>query len=119
MDVGTEGQGAVSFLLMAVTILMLVSGWKLFSKAGKPGWAIVVPFYNVIVMLEIVNRPVWWILLMLIPVVNLVVSVIVVVDLAKSFGKDVLYALGMILLSIVFYPMLAFGSAPYTQPQRA
>jgi TctA family transporter len=116
---GTEGSGAAGVLIFAVGILMLVSGWKLFAKAGKPGWAIIVPIYNVIVMLQIVNRPLWWILLMLIPVVNIVVGIVVVIDLAKSFGKSGLYALGLVLLSVIFYPMLAFGGALYTEPQRA
>jgi hypothetical protein len=116
--VGTEGLGANSVLYLGVVVLMIASGWKLFVKAGKPGWAAIVPIYNVIVTLQIVNRPVWWILLMLIPGVNLVVGIILIVDLAKCFGKDALYAACLILLSVVFYPMLAFGQAPYTQPHR-
>jgi hypothetical protein len=93
--------------------LMICSMMGVFIKAGKPWWAALIPIYNMVVMLEIVGRPVWWVLLMFIPLANLVVMFIVVHDLSKAFGKDISYTLGMIFLGIVFYPMLAFGSARY------
>jgi hypothetical protein len=101
---------------LAVILLMLVSMWKVFTKAGKPGWAALIPIYNMIVWLEIVGRPMWWIALMLIPFVNIVVAIIVTNDLAKSFGKEVGWTVGLILLPIIFYPMLAFGNAKYNGP---
>ena len=88
----------------------------MFVKAGKPGWAFIVPIYNIIVILEIVGRPTWCVLLWLIPCVNLVVVIIVMIDLAKSFGKDVVFALGLIFLGFVFMPILGFGSAEYKGP---
>jgi hypothetical protein len=108
--------GAYFIVWLIVAVVMIVAMWKIFDKAGKPGWAVLIPIYNIIVMLEIVGRPVWWIFLMLIPFVNFVVGIIVIVDLAKSFGKDVGFAIGMILLSFIFYPILGFGSARYLGP---
>ncbi len=100
-------------------VLSLVVAWKIYTKAGKPGWAAIVPIYNVLVMLEIVGRPMWWIALLLIPVANIVVCIILINDLAKSFGKDVGWTLGLIFLSFIFYPTLAFGSSKYVGPAAA
>ena len=108
--------GAFILVWMAVFLLYVISGWVIFSKAGKPGWAVLVPIYNIIVLLEIVGRPIWWIVLLLIPFVNIIVWLILVVDLAKSFGKGVGYVLGLIFLPPIFYPMLAFGSSKYVGP---
>jgi len=109
------GMGGMGFLIvcLAVMIVCIAAGWKVYEKAGKPGWAFIVPIYNVIVLLEIVNRPMWWIILMLIPVVNMVVGIIVMVRLAQSFGKGVGFAVGMLFLPFIFYPILGFGDAQY------
>lgn len=106
------------FMLCVVgfVALMFASMWVVYTKAGKPGWAAIVPIYNVIVKLDIVGRPLWWLLLLLIPLVNLVVWVVMSIDLAKSFGKDALYGIGLALLPFVFHPMLAFGTATYQGP---
>lgn len=93
--------------------------WKIFAKAGKPGWACLVPFYNLIVLLEIVGRPLWWIVMLLIPFVNLVFVFIIAIDLAKSFGKGTGFAMGLIFLSPIFYLILGFGSARYHGPAAA
>jgi len=117
-DLGTTpsagiGAGLVVIYLIVI-LIMVISLWKIFSKAGKPGWAAIIPIYNAIVMLEIVGKPLWWFILLLIPVVNIVISIIVAVELAKKFGKGPGFAVGLILLSIIFYPILAFGGAQYT-----
>lgn len=101
------------------TILMLCSVMGIFIKAGKPWWAAIVPIYNIIVLLEILGRPIWWIVLMFIPVVNFIISIVLANDLSKAFGKDIGYTLGLIFVGFVFYPMLAFGSAQYRGPQAA
>ena len=88
----------------------------MFVKAGQPGWASIIPIYNGIVVLQIAGRPVWWILLYLIPVVNLIIAIIVMVDFAKSFGKGVGFALGLIDLGFIFMPILAFGDSQYLGP---
>lgn len=109
------------FLLLgwlAVIVFFIVAGWKLFTKAGKPGWAVLIPFYNVIVMLEIVDCPRWWIFLLFIPIVNIVIGIIVLNDLSKSFGKGSGFTVGLIFLNIIFFPILAFGKSQYTKPIR-
>ena len=100
----------------ALVVLMVAALWKVYTKAGKPGWAAIVPIYNLVVNLQIVGRPIWWILLLFIPLVNLVVWIILSIDLAKSFGKDALYGIGLALVPFVLYPMLGFGSAAYGGP---
>ena len=98
---------------IGVIVLVIVSIWKIFEKAGKPGWAAIIPIYNMIVLLEIVKKPIWWIVLMLIPLVNIVVAIIVYVELAKAFGKSAGFGIGMIFLSFIFLPLLAFGDDQY------
>ncbi len=108
------GIGAgMMILYFVVLIFMLIVWWKIFTKAGKPGWGILIPIYNIILMLEIAGRPDWWFLLMLIPGVNFVISIIVILDLAKAFGKGTGFGIGMLFLGIIFYPILAFGDAKY------
>lgn len=109
----------INCVSLILTIITIVGMWKLFVKADKPGWAAIVPIYNVIVLLEIVGRPLWWIILLLIPLVNLVILIMVTVDLAKSFGQGVGYAIGLLLLPFIFYPMLGFGDATYQGPVAA
>lgn len=108
---------AAGFLVVwAVVVLFVIAvGWKLFAKAGKPGWAVLVPIYNIIVAVQIMGKPGWWFLLMLIPGVNIVLAGLM---FAKVFGKSTGFALGLIFLSVIFYPILAFGNAQY-QPQAA
>ena len=106
------GTGVLIFWF-AVMILMIVSMWKIFTKAGKPGWAAIIPIYNIIVLLEIAGKPLWWIILFFIPLVNLIAAILVTVAFAKSFGKGAGFAIGLLLLGIVFYPILAFGDATY------
>jgi len=103
-------------LWLAILILVIAALWKVFEKAGKPGWAAIVPIYNLIVLLEIAGKPAWWVILMLIPFVNFVVAIIVFIALAKNFGKGAGFAFGLLLLPMIFYPMLAWGDARY-QPQ--
>ena len=99
------------------TILIIAAWWKIFSKAGQPGWAAIIPIYNWIVWCKIVGRPAWWVLLLLIcfPIFFIILSI----DLAKSFGKGVGFAIGLILLSVIFFPILGFGSATYQGPSAA
>ena|SRR5436305_516286 len=109
--------GGVFFLIwLAVIVLVFVSLWKLFEKAGKPGWAGIVPIYNAIVLLEIVGRPLWWIVLLLVPCVNFVVGIMLCLDVAKSFGKTPAFGIGLAFLGFIFFPLLAFGDARYVGP---
>jgi hypothetical protein len=108
--------GATFVIVLAVIALVFVSLWKIFEKAGKPGWAGIVPFYNMIVLLEIVGRPLWWIVLLLVPCVGIVVAILLCIDLAKAFGKSPAYGVGLALLGFIFFPMLALSDARYVGP---
>lgn len=115
-DSGALGSifGAVIGLVgLAVAILMIASAWKIFEKAGHPGWASIVPIYNLYIMLQIIERPTWWLILLFIPMVNAIVILIIYIELAQAFGKDLLYGLGMVFLSVIFFPMLGFGDSRY------
>ena len=105
--------GALGLVWLALIVLVIAGLWKIFVKAGEPGWAAIIPIYNLVVILKIVGRPVWWIVLFLIPFVNLIMAFIVAFDTAKVFGKGAGFALGMIFLAPIFYPVLGFGSAKY------
>ena len=104
---------------LAFTILMIAASWKIYSKAGQPGWACIIPIYNLYIWCQIVGRPWWWILLMLIPLVNFIILIILYIDMAKSFGKGVGFGIGLILLPIIFCPILGFGGATYQGPAAA
>lgn len=101
-----------------VGIFFIICMWKIYAKAGKPGWAAIIPIYNIIVQLEIINRPVWWLVLLFIPFVNIVIMIIMTIDMAKSFGRSTGFGIGLLFLSIIFYPILAFGSSTYTKIER-
>ncbi len=106
--------GAAAFIIPLLIFLLMVAGlWKMFQKAGEPGWAAIIPIYNMYIALKIIGRPVWWLILFFIPVVNFIVGIIVTIDLAKAYGQGIGYAIGMLILPIIFYPLLGFGSATY------
>jgi hypothetical protein len=106
--------GPIFWICEIVFIVLMIAGmWKVFSKAGQPGWAAIIPIYNVYIMCKVAGRPGWWLLLFLIPIVNVIIAIIVNVDISKRFGKGVGFALGMIFLPFIFWPILGFGSAQY------
>lgn len=99
---------------LAVVVLAIVIMWKFYQKAGRPGWASIVPFYNTWVLCEIAGRPGWWMFLQFIPIVNLVVTIIIALDIAKKFGKSGAFGIfGLWLFSIIGYAILAFGDSKY------
>ena len=98
------------------SLVMIAGGWKMFVKAGQPGWAVLVPLYNAIIFLKIVGRPTWWVVLTMIPFVNTVIVFILNIDMAKSFGKGVGFGIFMALFPAIGVPMLGFGSAQYQGP---
>ena len=99
---------------LAIFVLIIAGFWKVFTKAGHPGWAAIIPIYNVYILLKIAGRPAWWLLLFLIPLVNLIVGIVVSIDVAKAFAKGVGFGLGLFFLGFIFYPILGFGSDTYT-----
>ena len=108
--------GVFIFISLAIGLIMIISLWKIFSKAGKPGWAAIIPIYSSIVLLEIVGKPVWWFILFLIPIVNIIIIIMVIHRLSVSFGKDVGTTLLLLFLPFIGFPMLGFGGAKYTGP---
>jgi len=118
-DVEVEFQiGPVGLLIwLAILIVVFAGVWKTFTKAGKPGWGAIIPIYNIILLLEIAGRPIWWIILFFIPLVNIIVAILVPIDIAKNFGKGIGFGLGLAFLGFIFFPILGFGSAQY-QPMR-
>src|SRR5712672_3351597 len=119
VEYSTEGNppSPVSIIFgLLIALLIIVAMWKVFTKAGQPGWASIIPIYNLYIWCKIVGRPWWWILLLLIPLVNFIIAIILLIDLAKSFGKGVLFGIGLLLLPFIFFPILGFGSAQYQGP---
>lgn len=119
----SRGSSVVGLLLvvvyLAVIVLVIVGFWKCFEKAGQPGWAAIIPIYNLYIMCKIAGRPGWWVLLFFIPVVNLIITIIVSIDVARSFGKGTGFGLGLAFLNFIFYPVLGFGDAQYHGPAAA
>ena len=106
------GGGALLLVVWLAIIVAVIAGvWKVFVKAGQPGWGALIPIFNIYLLIKIAGKPDWWLILMLIPLVNVVVSIIVSVNIAKNFGKETGFALGLIFLGFIFYPILGFGDA--------
>ena len=102
-----------TLIWLALTILMIVSMWKLFTKAGQPGWACIIPIYNIYVFLKIAGKPGWWLILFFVPVLNFIFGIIALAAFAQNFGKGAGFIVGLIFLPIIFYPILAFSGAKY------
>jgi Family of unknown function (DUF5684) len=101
------------FVWLAIIVVVIASFWVVFTKAGQPGWASIVPIYNLIILLQIAGKPLWWILLLLLPLVNIVIGILVAIEVAKNFGKSAGFGIGLLLLPFIFYPILAWGDARY------
>ena len=113
----SSGVGAGGFFIfIAIYAIAVIPYWVIFTKAGEEGWKALIPIYSTIVLLKVVGRPWWWILLFLIPLVNLVVFVIMLHGLSTSFGHGAGFTLGLIFLSLIFLYILAFGSSTYRGP---
>lgn len=112
------------FVLLAVAIVGIIGLWKTFVKAGQPGWAAIIPIYNFYVLLQVIGRPTWWLVMLLLPIVPfvgpiafMVVYIVIAFDLAKSFGKSPAFGIiALWLFSIVGYLILGFGDAKYVGP---
>ncbi len=107
--------GYLSFIFITV-IIIIIARWKIYDKAGKPGWASIIPIYDTIVLLEIIGKPIWWLVLLFIPFVNIIFAIIIFNALAKSFGKGSGFTVGLIFLPFIFFPILGFGDAQYIGP---
>ena len=109
--------GMFMLVMLAIVVVFIIGMWKVFAKAGQPGWASIIPIYNIYVLCKIAGRPGWWVLLFLIPLVNLIVSIVLAIDVAKSFGQSALFGvLLLFLLSGIGYLILGFGNYRYVGP---
>jgi len=99
-----------------IAVIAIAGQWKTFEKANQPGWACIVPFYNLYVMLKIGGKPEWWLILFLIPGVNVIFIIWTYNMISKSFGKDEGFTLGLTFLGFIFWPILGFGDATYHGP---
>lgn len=106
--------GAYSVVVLAIAIIMIVANWKIFTKAGKPGWASIVPIYNMYVTFQVAGMNGWMFLLLFVPLVNIVVQIMLCLNLAKAFGKSTGFGIGLIFLNPIFLLILAFGNAEYS-----
>ena len=115
METTTQGSLGIvpSLIILAVVVFMIAALWKVFTKAGEPGWACIVPIYNAIVYLKISGKPWWWLFLFFIPFVNFIITLFVSLGLAKNFGKGGGFGVGLWLLGPIFLPILAFGDAKF------
>lgn len=98
---------------LVISVVVIAGFWKVFAKAGQPGWAAIVPFYNVYVMTQIAGKPAWWMVLFFIPLANIIALFVVNIAIAEKFGKGTGFGIGMIFLSFIFWPILGFGDAQY------
>lgn len=106
----------IGIFYLAFLALILISFWKIYEKAGRKGWEGIIPIYNIYVMLQIVGKPGWWLIMYFIPIVNIVYAIWTYNMLSKSFGKDEGFTIGLVLLGIIFFPVLAFSDAHYLGP---
>jgi hypothetical protein len=111
-------------IYLAIIILSIAGLWKTFAKAGQPGWAAIIPIYNVVVMLRIGGQPLWFLVLFLIPLANIFAAFATMFGIARAFGKGVGFGVGLTLLGFIFFPILGFGDArfvgaPQKMPQAA
>jgi hypothetical protein len=107
-------------LYLGLALFYIIASWKIFTKAGQPGWGIFIPIYNIYLGVKIAGKPGWWVLLYFIPLVNLVIAIIVMIDVAKAFGKSTAWGVFLLFLfSFIGIPILGYGKSTYTQPAAA
>lgn len=114
-----QGGSIGPILSLVISIAILIGVGKVFVKAGKPGWACIVPFYNMVVMTEIAGKPILWFFLLFVPFVNIYISIVLIIEIAKRFGKETGFALGLIFLSPIFWCILGYGDAVYQPVETA
>jgi len=121
-DAVTAAEAAVSttmlVIILAMALVVLISLWRVFEKAGEPGWTAIIPLVNYFFLAKAAGKPAWWGILMFVPIMNLIVWFILCIDLAKRFGKGTGFGIGLALLSFIFFPILGFGDAE-AGPSRA
>ena len=110
------GGGIGGIIGLVIAVIVIAGLWKAFQKAGKPGWASIIPIYNIVVLLQIAGKPLWWIILLFIPFVNFIMIILIFIAFAKAYGKGAGFGLGCAFLGVIFIPILGFGDARYVGP---
>ncbi|MDO9397881.1 MAG: DUF5684 domain-containing protein [Herbiconiux sp.] len=114
-----ESSAPANFLGFALFVLYLIGVWFTFLKADRPGWAAIVPFYHWYVLCKVAGKPGWWWILFIVPIANIVVGIIVAVNVARNFERGAVFGFFLcFLFPYIGYPILAWGSGPYTGPRR-
>ena len=110
--------GVFSLVMLAVVVVFIIGMWKVFEKAGQPGWAAIIPIYNAYIIIKIAGRPGWWLLMLLIPLVNIVFCLLLAIDVAKAFGQSPVFGVVLLfLLGGIGYLVLGFGNYSYVGTQ--
>ena len=107
--------GVIYFIAFLLNIFLIVCQWKIFVKANQPGWYSLIPILNIITLMQIAGTPVDAknVICLFIPIASLIIMAIIYTDLAKSFGKDPIFGIGLLFLPMIFFPILAFDSSTY------
>lgn len=103
-------------LWLFFTAFYLICYWKIFVKAGRPGWESLIPIYNLYIITKISGKNGWWLLYLLIPLANIYFIIVLIRSFARSFGQGVGFTVGLIFLGFIFYPLIAFGNIHYVGP---
>ncbi len=110
----SNGSTVVMWIVyVAVAVLTIAAMWKVFVKAGQPGWAAIIPIYDWYIMLKIAGKPAWWLVLLFVPLANIVMMIITYLEIARRFGRSDAFAIGLIFLPFIFFPIIGFGDAAY------
>lgn len=113
---GGGGGSSIAFLIiwLALIVALVAGAWKTFTKANQPGWAAIIPIYNLYIMLKIGDNEWWWLLIILfVPIVNLYGLYKMFKGVAEAFGQGIGFALGLWFLAFIFFPLLGFGDYTY------
>jgi len=103
-------------IMLGLAIIVIGCIWRVFVKAGQPGWAAIIPIYNLYTMVKIGGKPGYWTLLCFIPYLNLVFLVWIFNMISKSFGKDEGFTIGLFFLWFIFWPILGYSNSKYLGP---
>jgi hypothetical protein len=124
----TSGGGAFALIILYIALYIIFSlgvygTYKKAGPYGDPAWAAFVPIYNFIILLKVAGRPTWWGWFLLLPIIPflgsialLVISIIVLNDVSKSFGHGGGFTVGLVLLSVIFWYILWLGKSVYRGP---
>jgi hypothetical protein len=105
----------VIVIFAVITVIKLVSMWTIFTKAGQPGYFGIIPFVNIVIFMDIIRKPWWWLFLWIIPAIGIIWRIWGWNLMVKRFGKTEDFTLGCILLPFIFMPILAFGNSKFIQ----